>query len=83
MKNIVRIPHNQLSPQALQGLIEEIITREGSDYGEVILSLEHKVGQVMRQLETGRAVITYDEETQTSNILLKKDYERLLGNPGD
>lgn len=83
MKNIVRIPHKQLSPEALQGLIEEIITREGSDYGEVILSLEHKVGQVMRQLETGRAVITYDEKTQTSNILLKKDYERLLGKPGD
>lgn len=83
MKNIVRIPHDQLSPEALQGLIEEIITREGSDYGEVILSLEQKVAQVLRQLESGMAVITYDEKTQTANMMLKKDYERLLGKPND
>ncbi len=81
MKNIVRIPYRQLSPEAFQRLIEEIITRDGSDYGEVILSLEQKVAQVLRQLESGMAVITYDEKTQTSNIMLKKDYDRLTGTP--
>ena len=29
------IPHDQLSKQALQGVVEEFITRESTDYGAV------------------------------------------------
>ncbi|MBW2654812.1 MAG: YheU family protein [Deltaproteobacteria bacterium] len=31
----IKIPYNQLSPEALQGVIEEFVTRDGTDYGEV------------------------------------------------
>ena len=44
------IPYKQISPDALQGLIEEFITREGTDYGEMEFSLAQKVSQVERQL---------------------------------
>ncbi|MDH5185281.1 MAG: YheU family protein [Gammaproteobacteria bacterium] len=27
------IPHTNLSPEALQDLLEEIVTRDGTDYG--------------------------------------------------
>ena len=41
------IPAEQLSADALQGLIEEFITREGTDYGEVEWSLDQKVAQLV------------------------------------
>jgi uncharacterized protein YheU (UPF0270 family) len=61
----------QLSEDALLGLIEEYITREGTDYGLQELTLEQKVGQVRRQLSSGRAVIIYDPVTESCSIHLK------------
>jgi len=31
----VKIPYDQLSPEALHGVVEEFVTRNGTDYGEV------------------------------------------------
>jgi uncharacterized protein len=54
------IPHRMLSPDALRGVIEAFVTREGTDYGVQEVSLETKVLQVQQQLEAGTAVIVYD-----------------------
>ncbi len=70
-QRFLEIPYKQLSPEALRGVIEEFVTREGSDYGEETYSLEQKSHQISEQLRLGRAVITYDQETQSCNILLK------------
>lgn len=67
------IPHQQISPEALQGLIEEFITREGTDYGEVEFSLAQKVKQVERQLARGDIVIVFDPATESVSILTKQD----------
>ncbi len=69
----VKIPYDQLSREALKGVIVEFITRESTDYGMNELSLETKIAQVYQNLETGRAVLVFDEETQTCNILHKND----------
>ena len=45
------IPYDKVSPEALQGLIEEFATRDGTDYGAREVSLRSKVAQVRRQLE--------------------------------
>jgi uncharacterized protein YheU (UPF0270 family) len=37
------IPHHMLSPEALRGVIEACITREGTDYGAQEVSLNTKV----------------------------------------
>jgi len=47
-----RIPVNKLSPEALQGVIEEFITRAGTDYGEIEASRETKSRQVKSRLAT-------------------------------
>ena len=62
------IPHRQLSAEALQGLIEEFITREGTDYGEVEVGLAEKVAQVRSQLDSGQAVIVFDPKSGTVSI---------------
>ena len=46
----VELAASDLSPDALRGLVEEFVSREGTDYGHVDRSLESKVRDVMRQL---------------------------------
>jgi len=38
--SIHKIPVNKLSPEALQGVINEFISRDGTDYGEMEVSPE-------------------------------------------
>lgn len=65
------IPHEQLSADALRGLMEEFITREGTDYGWET-SLERKVEQVKAQIERGDVVIVFDPATETVSLLTRR-----------
>lgn len=56
----VRVPHTELSPEALRGVIEAFVLREGTDYGDREASHEAKVADVLRQLERGEAYIQFD-----------------------
>jgi uncharacterized protein YheU (UPF0270 family) len=71
--SVHKIPVNKLSPEALQGVIEEYISRAGTDYGEIEAPLETKIRQVKYRLETGSAVLIFDDETETTNIFLADD----------
>ncbi len=70
----VIVPHENLSKEALNGLIEEFVSRDGTDSGYTKLSLEQRAGQVKRQLEKGTAVIVFDQTTQTANIVPKEEF---------
>ena len=63
------IPYQELSPEALRGVIEEFVTRDGTDYGEAEISLETKIKQVLNQLQSGKAIIVFDQKTETCNIV--------------
>ena len=67
------IPVNQLSAKALQGVIEEFISRSGTDYGAIEASLETSIRQVKAKLNNGSAVLVFDDETETTNIFLADD----------
>jgi uncharacterized protein len=71
--SVHRIPVNKLSPEAIQGVIEEFISRNGTDYGEVEASPETNFRQVKQKLENGLAVLIFDDETETTNIFLAND----------
>lgn len=71
--NALKIPYDQLSPEALQGVIEEFVTRDGTDYGEREISLETKVCQVLSQLKSGKAIIVFDQKTETCTVLRNDD----------
>jgi uncharacterized protein YheU (UPF0270 family) len=70
------IPCDKLSPEALKGLIEEFVTRDGTDTGYSKKSLEQDVAMVKSQLRKGDAVIVYDQSTQTINIVTKDDLKK-------
>jgi uncharacterized protein YheU (UPF0270 family) len=73
MASVHRIPVSRLSSKVLQGVIEEFISRAGTDYGEVEASHETKFGQVKYKLETGLAILIFDDEAETTNIFLAND----------
>ncbi len=63
------IPHGELSPDALRGLIEAFVLREGTEYGSHDVALDSKVAQVMRQLERGEARVIFDPESEVVDIV--------------
>ena len=66
------VPHTQLSPDALTGVIESYVLREGTDYGERDVPFESKVLQVRRQLERREAEIVFDPNTESIGIVVRK-----------
>ena len=68
----VIVPHTELSPEALNGVIESFVLREGTDYGERDVSFETKVAQVRRQLERREAEIIFDQNTESIDILVRR-----------
>lgn len=68
----VEIPHEQLSPEALRGVIESFVLREGTEYGERDVALDTKVDQVLRQIERGEARIVFDPNTETVDVVVKQ-----------
>ena len=64
---MVPIPPDALSPDVLTALIEEFVTRHGTD----LTDADAKVAQVRRQLRTGEVVISWDEKSQSANIVAK------------
>jgi len=61
----MRIPHEQLSSTALRAVIEEFVTRDGTDHS----SVEQRIEEVLRHLDAGRVELHFDDETETCNIL--------------
>lgn len=66
------IPHRELSQDALQGIIEDFVTRDGTDYGESETPLTVKVAQVKAQLDKGLYFIVYDAELESITIVAKE-----------
>ena len=67
------IPWERLSAEALEGVIDEFVTREGTDYGHAEPDLAAKRADVMRQLRAGRALISFDPATKTCTLLRTED----------
>lgn len=63
------IPVDELNPDLLKAIIQEFVTREGTDYGDSDYSLDQKVEQVRSLLRSNRAKIVFDPETETCTIV--------------
>lgn len=66
------IPHKQLSSDTLNALIEDFVTRDGTDYGLAEISLAQKSLQIVKQLDQGKIVIIFDAATESYNIIRKE-----------
>ena len=65
----IEIPYAELSAEALRGVLESVVLREGTDYGLHEFTFEQKVQQLHSQLQCGRARILFDPHTGTVTLL--------------
>lgn len=73
------IPPENLEPETLRRLLEDFVTRDGTDNGDDT-PLEHRVERVRQALARREAFIVYDVLSEQCNFLLRQDVPReLLG----
>lgn len=70
---IVRIPHTALSKVALQGLVDEFITRDST---VTDFTLDEKRARVLRGLASGSIEITFDPESNSTQIWSSEELRR-------
>lgn len=75
--SFVMIPKDALSPEALTGLLDAFITREGTDVGHADHTLDDKRRAVRAQIDRGDVVIVFDPETESTNLLTRSALTRL------
>ncbi len=74
MSDPVVVPWQDLAADTLEAMVEEFVTRDGTDYGEQEASLASKVSQVKRSLELGEYLIVYFPADQSVNIISKREW---------
>ena len=65
----VEVPYKQIDPNTLRRMIQEFVTRDGSDWAEAGCTLDDKVEQVLQQLKNKRIKVVFDLKTQTANLV--------------
>lgn len=70
------IPHTEIAKDTLLAMIEEFVTRDGTDYGEYETSTAQKIDQVMDQLERQEIFIVYSELHESCTLKTKHDLGR-------
>ena len=65
----MRVPMDSLPAEVLQRVVEEFVTRGGTDDGQIDATLEQRVAQVITQLRRGHAALEWDAESESVNII--------------
>jgi uncharacterized protein len=67
------IPYDSLAPDTLETILDDIVSRDGTDYGDYDLSAVQKREQALRSLRNGEAVLLFDTESETIKMIPKGD----------
>ncbi len=78
VENLIEIPWDALAPETLNGLVEEFVTRDGTDYGEQEIALERKVHQVINGIKRKEFVIVFDEDQQVAHIVTRQQLAQFI-----
>ena len=65
----MKIRPSDLSDEALAGVIDSFVLKEGTDYGHRDYSIQEKRDSVRKLLCSGKAEIVYDKETDYIDIV--------------
>jgi uncharacterized protein len=67
--SLVVIPFEQISPAALDGILEEFITREGTNYGFYEYSVTEQLAKAKLMLVQGKVSIVFDAVLERCHII--------------
>lgn len=73
-QDMIEIDYTLLSEEALDNLLIDIITRQGTDYGEYEQNIQVKKKQLLHNLQSGKAIITYSSKENTCDIINQEDF---------
>ncbi|MFV0276299.1 MAG: YheU family protein [Parahaliea sp.] len=82
MAQLLEIPCARLAAQTLQTLLEDFASRDGTDYGVREHSLEEKVGELRRGLDSGVLRLLYDVESEHWDLVERERAAALLAAQG-
>ena len=68
----MKIPYSELSQEALLGVMDAFILREGTDYGHEEVTIDQKRSRVLSMLQSGEAEIVFYQESDHIDIVLVK-----------
>jgi uncharacterized protein YheU (UPF0270 family) len=77
---MIIIPIKEVEPVLLRKIAASFVMREGTDYGSTETNFEDKINQVLSQLQKGEAVLSFDLQSETINILAAKEAKGLIEN---
>ena len=66
----MKIPYKELSQEALLGVMDAFILREGTDYGHEEITIDQKRSRVLSMLQSGEAEIVFYQESDHIDIVL-------------
>ncbi|TWI55676.1 hypothetical protein IQ22_01609 [Pseudomonas duriflava] len=76
------IPYDMLNHDTLANLLEDFVTREGTDNGDET-PLDIRVARARRALEQGEAVIVFEPDSGQCQLMLRRDVPKeWLTEPG-
>ncbi|NKB62446.1 MAG: YheU family protein [Gammaproteobacteria bacterium] len=79
----MEIPWKRLESNTLMAMLEEIVSRDGTDYGEKEICMETRVRQLLRQIQKGEAFLYWDANTESASILAYEERYIRSDNPKD
>ena len=71
------VPITSLSAEAQQGVIDEFIWREGTDYGWQEASHDKKRTDILRQIERGEILLTFSPGDESLTLMTKREFAKI------
>ncbi|WP_058535188.1 YheU family protein [Legionella saoudiensis] len=75
---MIEIDYTLLSEEALDNLIIEVITRQGTDYGAYELAIQTKKKQLLHNLQSGKAIIVFSSQENACDIISQEDFRNFM-----
>lgn len=69
----VVVPVSAIAEATLDNLLREFVTRDGTDYGAVETTEGQRVAQLRAALRSGDAVLLFDTDAETHDIVPRRD----------
>lgn len=77
-ENLIEVPWQELASDVLNALVEEFVTRDGTDYGAEEIDTSRKVEQVIAGIKNKRWLIVFDTDLEQCNIVDRETWASYL-----
>jgi uncharacterized protein YheU (UPF0270 family) len=74
----IQVPIHAIDEETLARLVEEFVTRDGTDYGLTEISTERKVTRAMAALDTGKTIVIFEPSTGTVTLVDAETFARRI-----